>query len=104
MACAYTFIAPTTSSPAISGNDNTLCTPNRPTRGPNRGHRGSPPNDPDRIVMPVAAALIHGPSPSPYWMSSTSRTNGALFTMVSARSTSISVNPAPSAPGMACTA
>ena len=34
-------------------------------------------------------------------MSSTSRTNGALFTMVSARSASISVNPAPSAPGIA---
>ena len=47
---------------------------------------------------------MHGPSPSPYWMSSISRTNGALFTMVSARSSSISVNPAPSAPGMACTA
>jgi hypothetical protein len=37
-------------------------------------------------------------------MSSISRTNGALFTMVSARSASISVKPAPSAPGMARTA
>src|SRR6478735_5807705 len=98
LAWAYTFIAPSTSSPARSGNDNTLCTPRRPTRGPNRGHRRSPPSDPDRIVVPVAAAVMHGPSPRPYWMSSTTRTNGSLFTMVSARSTSISVNPAPSAP------
>ena len=72
--------------------------------GPNRGHRGSPLRDPDRMVCPVAAALMHGPSPMPYWMSSISWTNGALFTTVSARSASSSVNPAPSAPGIACTA
>ena len=101
---AYTFIAPNTPSGVSNGNDSTLCTPSRPTRGPNRGHRGSPPNDPDRIVMPSWAALMHGPSPMPYWIASISRTNGALATIVSARSRSIIVNPAPSAPGIACTA
>ena len=37
-------------------------------------------------------------------MSSISRTNGAVATIVSARSSSSNVNPAPSAPGMARTA
>jgi len=40
----------------------------------------------------------------PYWIASISRTNGALATMVLARSRSIMVSPAPSAPGIACTA
>jgi hypothetical protein len=64
--------------------------------GPEPGHRGSPVNDPDRTVPPVAAAVMQGPSPMRYWMPSTCSTNGALFTMVSARSCSINVNPAPS--------
>jgi len=55
------------------GHHSTLCTPSRPARGPKRGHRESPPSDPDRIVRPSAAALLHGPWPMPYWMSSICR-------------------------------
>ena len=56
------------------------------------------------MVSPSAAALMQGPSPMLYWMSSTSRTKGAVATMVSPRLSSISVSPAPSAPGIARTA
>ncbi|HYN73876.1 MAG TPA: hypothetical protein VES60_15355 [Nakamurella sp.] len=52
-----------------------------------------------RLVDAILPTLMHGPSPIPYWMASISRTNGALATMVSARSSSIIVRPAPSAWG-----
>ena len=84
-AWAYAFIASITPQGPRSGSDRTLCTPILPARGPNRGHRRSPPSDPDRIVWPCAAAVMHGPCPMPSWMSSICRTNSALLTTTFSR-------------------
>ena len=99
----------TTSSGSNSGSDSALCTPHLPTRGPNRGHIFSPPNDPERTVRRSIAAVMQGPSLRvTYWISSIAATNGALAakaaTMLSTRSTRNNVTPAPSAPGIARTA
>ena len=44
-------------------------------------------------MRPSAAALMHGPSPSEYWILSTLVTKSAVATMVSARFSSSSVRP-----------
>ena len=98
-----TFIAPTTPSGVINGNDTTLCTPSRAIRPPKRGQRESPPSEPDRTVRPSRAALIQGPWPISLNVVDLGDKRGGR-TQVSALSCSSSVRPAPSAPGMACTA
>jgi hypothetical protein len=97
-------IAPTTRSGSSSGSDKTLCTPSGPLRGPNRGHRGSPPNDPTFGCAGIAPPAGTAPHPARTARPSTAWTNSALATTVCARSSSSMVSPAPSAPGMACTA
>jgi hypothetical protein len=57
-------IAPTTRSGSSSGSDKTLCTPSGPLRGPNRGHRGSPPNDPTFGCAGIAPPAGTAPHPA----------------------------------------
>jgi len=87
------FMAPTTPSGVISGNDKALWTPSRATLEPNWGQRLSAPSEGDIMVRPSAAAETQGPWPSPYWISSISDTNLAVATRVSDRPSSSRSSP-----------